>query len=286
MQEISPNVYIETGFAGVTLGAINHQHGLVLIDAPFLPEEVRSWRSSLISLGGGVDRVLINLDAHIDRIIGSWAMECNIIGHEDLAMIFQTRPFPYRSQTLETGAEWEGYDSLGSMRWAPPEISFTSEMQIHWGDQPILLQHCPGAEQGAIWAHLPDARVIFLGDLVTTEQPPFLANAHIPTWIHTLEILLEPEFRGYTLVGGRSGVLKREHVRWQIRFLEKVHKQLDKLKEKNAADSEVTELAARLLKDFEFPAQKESLYLRRLKWSLNQYYVRNYFPENLKDIEE
>ena len=73
MQEIVPNVYIETGYAGVTLGAINWPHGLVLIDAPFRPEDTRSWRSALLNLGGGVDRVLVQLDAHPDRTLGATA---------------------------------------------------------------------------------------------------------------------------------------------------------------------------------------------------------------------
>jgi cyclase len=286
MQEISTNVYIETAYAGVTLGAINLRHGLVLIDAPFLPDDIRSWRSSLVSLGGGVDRILVNQDAHIDRIMGSWAMECTIVGHEDLAEIFQTRPFPYRSQSIETGAEWEAYENLGSNRWAPPEISFTHEMRISWDTTPILLQHCNGAELGTLWVHLPEERILFLGDLVIPDQPPFLANAFIPDWIETLGQIMEPAFRNYTLIGGRTGIIRREQVRWQIRFLEKAQKLLEKLKEKNAPENAVGDLVPRLLKDIEFPQERETLFHRRLNWGLTQYYTRNYFPEHLQDIEE
>ena len=76
MQELAHHVYIETGYAGVTLGAINWSHGLVLIDAPFRAEDARSWRSALLNLGGGVDRLLVNLDAHFDRTLGVRAMDC------------------------------------------------------------------------------------------------------------------------------------------------------------------------------------------------------------------
>lgn len=285
MQEISSNVYIETGFTGVTLGAINLRHGLLLIDAPFLPEDLRSWRSSLVSLGGGVDRMLINLDAHIDRIVGSWGMECTILGHEELAQIFQTRPFPYRSQSLETGSEWESHDNLGTSRWAPPEISFSDEMQIHWDENPILLKRCPGAENGAIWVHLPEERVLFLGDLVIPDQPPFLANAHIPTWIETLKDALEAAPRNYIFVGGRSGLIRREHVHWQMKYLEKIQKQLERKKDQNASESEIEELIPKLLKDLDYPKINEKLYFRRLKYGLTQYYLRNYFPENLEEPE-
>ena len=286
MQEINSNVYIETGYAGVTLGAINQRHGLVLIDAPFHPEDIRSWRSSLVSLGGGVDRMLINLDAHIDRIMGSWAMECTIVGHEDLAQLFQTRPFPYRSQANETGAEWETHENLGTVRWAPPEISFTHEMRVHWDEAPILLEHRTGAEIGALWVHMPEHKILFLGDMVMTGQPPFLGNANIPQWVGALQEVMDPAFRGYTLVGGRDGILQRDQVRWQIRYLEKIQKQLEKLKEKNAPEGEVEGLIPKLLAEFDLPQSLGDLYHRRLKWGLSQYYLRNYFPENLKEIEE
>ena len=148
MQEIVPNVYIETGYAGVTLGAINWPHGLVLIDAPFRPEDTRSWRSALLNLGGGVDRVLVQLDAHPDRTLGAKGMECTVIGHEKMLQVFRNRPVNYRPPSVDTGAEWELHNNLGSVRWAPPEITFSDTMEIHWNQSPLLLEHHPGPEQG------------------------------------------------------------------------------------------------------------------------------------------
>ncbi len=286
MQEIYPNIYIETGYAGVTLGALNLKHGLILIDAPFLPDDIRTWRSSLVNMGGGIDRLLINLDAHIDRIMGARAMECTVVGHEDLALIFQTRPFAYRSQSIETGAEWESYDNLGTIRWAPPELTFTHEMNIHWGDTPIILEQRPGAELGALSVHLPEQHVLFLGDLVMPNQPPFLANAHIPTWLETLNGLLDPKFQDYILIGGRTGLIRREHVCWQIQFLEKIQAQLEKLKDMHAPESEIANIFPKLISEIVFPVNMNALYQRRLRWGLSTYYLKNYFPENFKHIEE
>ena len=62
MQELAENIYIEDEYAGVTLGAINLPHGLIQIDAPPSPEDSRTWRATLLNLGGGVERVLVNLD--------------------------------------------------------------------------------------------------------------------------------------------------------------------------------------------------------------------------------
>src|SRR5512137_52220 len=131
MQEISPKIYLETELPGVSLGVIDWDHGLVLIDAPFRSEDVRQWKSTLVNLGGGVDRLLINLDSHMDRTIGTRAMDFTVIGHEKITQAFRTRPVAFKSQNSETGAEWEMYDNLTSTRWILPEISFTTSMQIN-----------------------------------------------------------------------------------------------------------------------------------------------------------
>ena len=92
MQEITSNIFIEEQFPGVTLGAIVTPRGLIQIDAPPSPEDARSWRASLMNLGGGIDRALINMDAHPDRTLGARAMDCTVIAQEKTANIFRTRP--------------------------------------------------------------------------------------------------------------------------------------------------------------------------------------------------
>ena len=94
MQELANHVFIETGYAGVTLAAINWSHGLILIDSPFRPEDTRSWRSALLNLGGGVDRLLVTLDVHFDRTLGTRSMDCTVVGHEKMASVFRNRPDP------------------------------------------------------------------------------------------------------------------------------------------------------------------------------------------------
>ena len=76
MEELAKNVYIEDKYMGVTVAVISQPRGLVQIDAPPSPEDGRSWRASLMGMGNGPERVLINLDAHPDRtLIPSFAVD-------------------------------------------------------------------------------------------------------------------------------------------------------------------------------------------------------------------
>lgn len=285
MQEISHGVYIDTSYVGVTLGAISLPHGLVLVDAPLRPEDVRSWRSALLNLGGGIDRLLATLDAHYDRTLGVRAMECTVVAHEKVAQVFRNRPTTFKPQSQETGADWELCNGLGSVRWAPPEITFSQRMLIHWGDHPILLEQRPGPSTGAIWVTYSEARVVFVGDALTPKQPPFLAHADLPAWIETLRALLTRDYADMLIVSGRGGLVPIEEVRKQIAFLEKVGDRLAQLKEQGSAPDATQNLVTGLLKGFQIPAGKEAQYANRLRYGLYHYYTRNHHPTSQESEE-
>lgn len=286
MQEIADNIYIETGYAGVTLGAINWPQGLVMIDAPFRQEDTRSWRSGLLSLGGGIDRLLVNLDAHFDRTLGTRAMDCNVVGHEKMAQTFRNRPVTFKTQGSETGADWEQHNGLGSIRWSPPEITFTERMQIHWSEHLVQLEYHPGPAVGAIWAVVPDSQVCFVGDAVTTGQPPFLSNADLPAWIESLQTLLRPPYQNVLLVSGRGGLLSEEAVRNHLHLLQSVHERMEDMAAQNAPVEAVVALAEGWMGSYTSSMPHRAQYLQRLKWGLRQYYLRHYKEEPSEELEE
>jgi glyoxylase-like metal-dependent hydrolase (beta-lactamase superfamily II) len=285
MEEISEHVYIETGYPGVTLAAINWPHGLILIDSPLRPDDARSWRSALLNLGGGVDRILINLDAHVDRTLGTRAMECSVVAHENMAQVFRNRPVTFKAQGSETGADWELYNGLGSIRWSPPDITFTETFQIHWNNSPMVLEYHPGPAIGAIWAVIPDHKLVFVGDAVLPGQPPFLASADIPVWIQTLELLSSPTYQNYLIINGRTGLITQKHVRQQIDFLVKAQQKVEALAKSKETVETTVDLVPDLLKEFNFTADRRWQYTNRLKWGLAHYYTRHYVSSS-EDLVE
>ena len=278
MREISPNIHIETAYAGVTLGALSWSHGLILIDSPFKPDDIRTWRSSLLNLGGGIDRLLITLDAHVDRTLGARGMECSIIAQEDVNDVFRSKPMTFKPQYNQTGAAWEQFDSFGSIRWAPPEITFSKQMQIHWDHSPLILEHKPGPSIGSIWVTIPTPQILFIGDAVTINQPPFFEMSDIPAWIKTLEELLSPQYREYVLVCGRGGIVVHNQVSQQVKFLKKTLRSLETLAKRQSPAEKTAMLVPKLLDEFDFPAKLRSQYENRLQYGLFQYYARTYFP--------
>lgn len=274
MQEITNNIFIEDQFHGVTLGVIVTPRGLIQIDAPPSPEDARSWRAALMNLGGGMERALINLDAHPDRTLGARAMDCTVIAHEKTANTFRTRPNTFKAQGEETGADWESIPGLGSVRWSPPEISFLDQMTLYWGDTPVMLEHHAGPSSGSIWVHLPEEKIVFVGDAVLKNQPPFFAGANLTDWITALNLLLSPEFKGYTIISSRGGVVSTNIVKTQLDFIKQVHDKLDKVTAKKANPAAIEKLVATLLTSFKAPAARQKQFAQRLRYGLLHYNSR------------
>ena len=275
MQQIERGIFYDIAYLGVTLGGLVYPHGTIMIDAPLRPEDARSWRSALLNQRGGANRLLVNLDAHPDRTLGDRVLDSTIITHQKAAQVFRNRPTIFKGQTVETGAAWEAYPDAIGMRWANPDITFVTQMSLHWGGPEVLVEYHPGPAPGASWVTIPDSKVAFVGDAVVVDQPPFLAHAYLPEWLETLD-LLESNYTDYLIVSGRGGPATSEGVRKLHDFLEQVSLSLKELAERNAAVEEVENLAIALLEEFPSDHEKGEVFLDRLRFGLRQYYTRQY----------
>jgi glyoxylase-like metal-dependent hydrolase (beta-lactamase superfamily II) len=276
MQSIADNVYIEDHFLGVTLGVVQQSRGLIQIDAPPSPEDVRSWRGALMSLSGGSERILVLLDAHPDRTLGVRGMECTVLAHEKTTQVFRARSTTFKAQGTETGSDWETIPGLGTVRWAAPEISFTSQLSLHWDDAPVLLEHHAGPTPGAVWVVLPVQKVVFVGDLVSKNQPPFLAHADLSEWLEALELLSSDEYRGFTVVSGRGGTVSSATIKAQIDLLERIHERLEKMARRGTSPDATEKWIEPFVKSFRSSAVRHKQYLQRMRYGLRYYYSRHY----------
>lgn len=279
MQEIEKDIYIETSYPGVTLGALVLPQGTLLIDAPLRQEDARSWRAALVNLGSGTARMLVNLDTHPDRTLGARVLEATIIAHQKTGQVFRNRPSVFKGQNVESGSEWETYNEAVGTRWAIPDITFNSQMTLHWGPPDVICEYHPGPSVGAIWVIIPDSKVMFVGDSVLHNQPPFLTNGDIPAWLESLDELRKG-YQDFTLVSGRGGTVPVEAIRTQQQVLKGILKGLERLAKRKAPADATESLVPGILSGMEVSSQCEDQYTQRLRHGLIQYYARCYRPED------
>jgi glyoxylase-like metal-dependent hydrolase (beta-lactamase superfamily II) len=280
MQQIERGIHYENSYMGVTLGALIFSHGVIIIDTPLKSEDVRSWRSTLINQRGGSNRLLINLDAHPDRTLGTRALECTIVAHQKTAQVFRNRPIVFKGQSAETGAVWETYSEAIGMRWAPPDITFSERMSLQWGGPEVILEHQPGPTPGSIWVVIPTAGVIFVGDTIVLNQPPFLSQANLEAWLQSLDSL-NKLYRDFVIVSGRGGPVSLDDIRKQSVFIKGIIDKMEKSAAKNALPEVTRDWVPSLLSNFSSPQKLQELYSTRLRYGLHQCFARRYHPSSL-----
>ena len=283
MQSIVDGIYYEDTYPGVTLGAIIMPQGTLMIDAPLRAEDARTWKSVLLTQSRGTYRLLVNLNAHTDRVLGARHMDCPIIAQENVLKIFENRSAVFKGQPLGSSAEWENYPEISGTRWALPNITFTDRLTLHWSDLEINLEHHPGPSMGSVWVVVPSEKIVFVGDTILVDQPPFLANSDLPLWIEAISELRSPRYRGYTIISGRGGPVDIEYVREQHELLKNLSKRLDGLAEKKQFPDDTEKLIEPYISKLNFPPALRESYEQRLRFGLEQYYLHHFYPSTEED---
>ena len=276
MEEIGKNIYLESGFPGVVLGAFIFDQGLVMVDAPFRVEDQRAWQTTLDGLEAGNQRLLVMLDPHLDRTVGVRGMEATVIGHEDSGNILQNRPASARCQDIDAGADWEPFDLPVNIRWVIPEMVFSQSLTLYTGNHPIHLIHHPGAHKAGIWLQDDVEKILFVGDSVILRQPPFLAWSDLDLWMGDLALLESDVYQGYKIVSGRNGVVRVRSIAKLYEFLSDVKKLMAKVSGKNEPVEALLVEIPRLLRTLNINKSLSPLYHNRLAWGLEQYYKNHH----------
>ncbi|HKJ26089.1 MAG TPA: hypothetical protein VJ965_00500 [Anaerolineales bacterium] len=276
MKKITSGIYLEKDYPGVMIGAVPLGDGVLLIDSPLQPDDGRTWLATLRGLKGGSDRLLVYLDSHPDRTLGGRVMESTIIAHEHVYKIFDERSSIFKPQLPETGTSWETCSGLSGIRWMAPHIAFSKSTRLRWKDAEIILIHQPGPQPGAIWVNLPEEEVLFIGDLVTVTQPPFLAEADLEAWEESLNALMEKEYNSYIKISSRDGVVNDKDIRDMRKFIGSVKKHLERMARRKNNSSAVEKLINKFLGQFDYPAHLHNHYYQRLHYGLEQCYINQY----------
>ena len=288
MEEIAENVFIEKGYTRVLLGVLKLEQGLLLVDSPFRLEDVPSWQSRLSQLGAGMERLLVLLDAHVDRTMTIRAMETNVLAHENVIEIIRSRSTASKNQDLEPGPDWTHTEFPAGYRCVKPQMTFTDQALLHWDENPILVTHKSGAHSAGAWLIDETRKIVFIGDSVLESQPPFFAQSDIETWISELNWLQSERFENFKLISSRNGVIDFSSVKKMAEFLTKTKELLNELTNEDSPLECIPELASQLLKKLDYDSQSNERYFNRLMWGLEQYYLRNYadLETELKGEEE
>ena len=192
MQNIAPGVYVKTDSRGTNLGLIVTTAGPVLVDTPLIPREARAWNEKVLSITGGRKPLyVINTDHHKGHALGNVFFDSTPVAHE-LAWkhmhgygdnFRQRLSDRYRDKDPETSQD------LLQLQIQLPALTFEERLTFYLDDHTIRVIHVDGHTPASSLVFVPEARVVFCGDVVVCNMHPFMAQSDTRKWLDALTLI-------------------------------------------------------------------------------------------------
>ena len=266
MQKIVPNVYLENKYIGVNLGIVVIGQELLLVDSPLHAEEVKEWFKVVSERGR--PKFLVLLDSHPDRVLGSRNLTLPAIAQDQTLQTIREWADTFKGNAHPIGAEADQLKRITGVNNAIPEITFSERMVIHIGGKEIVFLHRPGPRPGSMWMVIPDLSVVFVGDTVTIDEPPYVGVSVLEPWLNSLDELRGSDMKSYALISSYGGRIDRKDINHMARFLRKVQSRVEKLEDGKNRNEEIERSAVDLMGDFSTRSLQKDLILKRLKTGL------------------
>lgn len=259
MREIAANVFVETNYERVTIAAVLTGDGWVCIDAPSYPADARAWLAALQTISDRPVRYLICTDHHHDRIVTSGLFGAPLVMHAAAAS---------RLLTLERSDLAEAAQSLSkderviaqimNARIGRPHISYSDALTLFTGEWEFELVSQPSATAGSTWVRLPAERIVFVGDSVCLDRHPFIGDGPASAWLEALERLQDGAYAGWTVVGGRNGVVQPGALAPLRDYLRAAQAQVEGLHAAGGQRADVGALVPEFVERFPCPVGQEA----------------------------
>jgi glyoxylase-like metal-dependent hydrolase (beta-lactamase superfamily II) len=270
MEEIANQIFIEQNSAGVVYSVLKLKRGLLMIDGPCTPEDRQAWQQKLINLGGGIGRLTVLLDPHTDRLMSLPLVEAPILAQENALDIIRDLPTTARPSEKQTGSCPDSQDLPQNNRWPLPDMTYTQQVNLYWDYQPVTVTHQPGAHTAGSWVRYETEKIIFVGDSVMIQQPPFLAWCQLDRWIEELTWLSSDFFKYYQIISGRDGLIEEKSLLGMIDFLNAAKTVVTDLVQMENPDEGIAQCLPGLIKYFRFDREMEAFYQNRLTGELKK----------------
>ena len=272
IREIAPGVYVETEYHGANVAFIVTDEGVILIDSPMLPKEARHWREEIKKYTDQELIYVINTDHHRAHVIGNqYFPTATVIAHEhawkemkSYGDSFRTRLINmYRDRVPEAVAEWKR-----DLEIIKPEVTFTGRVVLYKGDKEIHLLPLGGHTPATTVVYMPNEGLIFTGDLVVTNRPPFLSQGNTKEWLQALTYLRK--LRYDILIPGHGELTGKEATENMSTYLRLVRRKVRSAYRSGLSKADTARSLSHLIRYWPIPSFEKPKADRRFKSGLGR----------------
>jgi cyclase len=275
MKQIAPNIFVHDGYRGVTVGCIVTDAGVICIDSPMLPADARDWGAQIAKHTDQPVRFVVLTDAHRDRILGVQYLGGAVVAHESAWEKMKSFGDAFRQQAADSvapcGAE-AAAEVASDLRIVLPQITFVDTLALHIGSRPVFIRHVGGATPGSAWVHLPQSNVLFMGDLLTVNTHPWVAESDLATWLELLGQVQHKDFAAKVIVPGRGGPARKVALASMVGYLNAMRVRVQALIRARKPRADTAQLVPEFLARYPVSEGDRECVQRRIKAGLDHLY--------------
>jgi glyoxylase-like metal-dependent hydrolase (beta-lactamase superfamily II) len=205
--EIGPGLYAFTAEGDPNSGVIIGDDSVMIVDAQATPVLAHEVIDRVRRVTDKPIKYVLLTHYHAVRVLGASAYEGAEILASDAtrALIVERGQQDMDSEIGRFPRLFRAVESIPGLTW--PTVTFPSEMSVWLGNRQVRIGFIGRAHtMGDVIAHVPDADVVFSGDLVEYRSACYCGDAHFTDWPDTLDRLAA--FNSQALVPGRGAALK------------------------------------------------------------------------------
>lgn len=207
------------GLASGNAGFVVGDDGVLIFDTFFTPAAIEELIGEIQTLTKLPIRYAVNSHYHLDHTGGNQVLLARgvpIIAHDNLIQWqttknkrflpaleeLQKRRTDAAKQLSETAEDQKDkraplerqirrLDAMMTINLTNPTVTFgKGTVHLYLGRREVILSTLPGHTGGDVLAYVPDANVVFTGDLGWSKTLPNLVDATVNDWIPTLDKIL------------------------------------------------------------------------------------------------
>jgi len=229
------------GLASGNAGFVVGDSGVLVFDTFFTPQAIEDLLAVIESETHKPVKFAVNSHYHLDHTGGNQVLAARgipIIGHDRLmewqttknrrflpaAEELQKRKTDSAKQLSETPADQADrraqlerqlrrLDAMMAIKLTNPTVTFSAGVShLYVGQREVLLFSLPGHTGGDVLAYIPDANIVFTGDMGWRKTLPNLVDATVNDWIPSLDKILA-DYPTARFVPGHGEVASADEMR-------------------------------------------------------------------------
>ncbi|MDN2566229.1 MBL fold metallo-hydrolase [Aquibium sp. A9E412] len=186
--EIGRDLWAFTAEGDPNTGVIVGDDAVMIVDAQATPRLAGKVIDKVRSVTDKPIKYVALTHYHAVRVLGASAYGASdiVMSETARAMVAERGQEDWESEFARFPRLFRGHESIPGLTW--PTLTFSDRMSVHLGSRRVDLMFLGRAHTaGDIVAHVPDANVMFTGDIVEYKSACYCGDGHFHDWPATLE---------------------------------------------------------------------------------------------------